>query len=506
MPHLFFDTGVKVKNPFLTLPSVSALLFCLITIPQASANDDDTRFIQDQTRRSIQQKSRAEEKLAAPPGTLMYEGQRYQVASTLESLTPAIYVAINTSQWSQVPEFVERYRALPGHRPALANMAESLYARFQGKYPQALRLMEQANEQEPQDARIQLELARLWFEDHQEQRAAQGFDKVLAMGLPAEVQILVAQYQQAMAMRARWHGSMALGWGHNDNINQANGHYSCLSSFAGICLFERQMPKPIASRLNSYELSLQRRYNLSGNHNLHLRPMSYGTYYSTTNATPNASLQDYSTNLAILQAGYQYLDARNSLILLPYVEHYYRNRTNEYVAHGVQLEAGRSLNQKWRLSTSLESKSYQYTSKGQRLGSDYRLHQMGLNLSYSPATYTSLYGGLNLAKRKYDVAPASSKEWSARIGVYQGFSGSAGLFVNALGVYRDTRHDARDFFLGARRHDRQQLYILSTGASDWKLAGLTPEIRVRHSINRSNIGWAFDFEQTELSLMLRRHF
>ena len=185
MPHLFFDTGVKVKNPFLTLPSVSALLLCLITIPQASANDDDTRFIQDQTRRSIQQKSQAEEKLAAPPGTLMYEGRRYQVASTLESLTPAIYVAINTNQWTQLPDFIARYRELPGHRPALANMAESLYARFQGKYPQALRLMEQANEQEPQDARIQLELARLWFEDHQEQRAAKGFERVLTMGLPA---------------------------------------------------------------------------------------------------------------------------------------------------------------------------------------------------------------------------------------------------------------------------------------------------------------------------------
>lgn len=506
MPHLFFDTGVKVKNPFLTLPSVSALLLCLITIPQASANDDDTRFIQDQTRRSIQQKSQAEEKLAAPPGTLMYEGRRYQVASTLESLTPAIYVAINTNQWTQLPDFIARYRELPGHRPALANMAESLYARFQGKYPQALRLMEQANEQEPQDARIQLELARLWFEDHQEQRAAKGFERVLTMGLPEQAQMLVVQYQQAMAIRDRWHGSAALGWGRNDNINQANGYYSCLSSFAGICLFERQMPEPIASRLNNYELSLQRRFNLTGNHNLNLRPMSYGTYYSKTNDAHNTSLKDYSTNLAILQAGYQYLDARNSVALLPYVEHYYRNRGSEYVVHGLQLEARRTLSRKWQVGINLDSKRYEYTRKGQQLGADYEMHQWGLNLSYSPWANTSLYGGVTLSRRKYEVEQASSKDWSARFGVYQGFAGRAGLFVNALAIYRETRHDAYDFFLGEQRRDRQQLYILGAGANGWQLAGLTPEIRVRHNINHSNIGWAFDFEQTEVSLMLRKNF
>ncbi|TDQ36488.1 surface lipoprotein assembly modifier [Thiopseudomonas denitrificans] len=507
MPHLSFcESRGRVKNSFFTLPLLSALLLCLLTIPKAQANDDDTRFIQDQTRRSIQQQSQAEQELAAPPGTLMYEGQRYQVASTLESLTPAIYVAINTSQWSQLPEFVERYRALPGHRPALANMADSLYARFLGKYPQALRLMEQASEQEPQDARIQLELARLWFEDHQERRAAKGFARVLGMGLPEQAQMLVAQYQQAMAIRDRWHGSAALGWGRNDNINQANGYYSCLSSFAGICLFERQMPEPIASRMNNYELSLQRRFNLAGNHNLHLQPMSYGSYYSKTNDAPNASLKDYSTNLAIVQAGYQYLDVRNSLTLLPYVEHYYRNRASEYMAHGLQLEARRSLSQKWQIGTSLDSKRYEYTRKGKQLGANYAMHQWGLNLSYSPRANTSLYGGVTASRHKYEVDQASSKDWSARVGVYQGFAGRAGLFVNALAIYRETRHDAYDFFLGEQRRDRQQLYILSAGANGWQLAGLTPEIRVRHNINRSNIGWAFDFEQTEVSLMLRKSF
>ncbi|WP_022964134.1 porin family protein [Halopseudomonas pelagia] len=481
-------------------------LACLVA-PGVWADDDDTRFLQDQTRRSIEQKAQAEEALAAPPGTLMYEGQRYQVTSTLEALTPAIYVAINTNQWTQLPDFVARYRELPGHRPALANMAESLLARFDGNYPLALQRMEQASGQEPEDARIQLELARLWFEDHQEKRAEEGFARVLNMGLPEQAQMLVQQYRQAMDIRASWHGSAAVGVGYNDNINQANGYYSCLSSFFGICFFERKMPDPVESGLASYELSLQRRYNLAGNHNLQLRPMSYGTYYSKTNPSDTATMQDYSTNLAQLQMGYQYLNARNSISVMPYAEHYYRNRASEYLAQGLQLEWQHTLSRKWQLSTSLDTKRYEYTSKGQRLGADYEMHQWGVTAAYMPGVNTSLYGGVTLTRRKYEVDQASSKEWGMRGGVYHAFAGRAGFFVNGMGIYRETRNDAYDFFLGERRYDKQQVYILSAGANGWKIAGLTPELRVRHSINHSsNLDWAFGFKQTELSLMLRRNF
>ncbi|ENO87881.1 hypothetical protein C666_04655, partial [Thauera linaloolentis 47Lol = DSM 12138] len=48
--------------------------------------------------------------------------------------------------------------------------------------------------------------------------------------------------------------------------------------------------------------------------------------------------------------------------------------------------------------------------------------------------------------------------------------------------------------------------IVSLGANGWKIAGLVPELRVRHSRNRSNLDWAFGFRQTEASIMLRHSF
>lgn len=482
------------------------LLLAGLVVPVTWADDDDTRFLQDQTRRSVEHKARAEERLAPPPGTLLYEGQVYHVPDQRDALEPAIYIAINSQQWTQLPDFIARYRQLPDHRPALVAMAESLLARFHGDYPQALRHMQQAGELEPHDARIRLELARLWFEDYQDERAREGFARVYALGLPEQAQLLVQQYYQALEMRDDWHGSAALGWGYNDNINQGNGYYSCLSQFMGICLFERQMPEAIGSQMVNYELSLQRRFNLQGNHNLQVRPLSYGNHYSETDPSPASRLKDYSNNLAILQVGYQYLDARDSISITPYAEHYYRNRGTEYLAHGLQTEWRHSLSPRWQVGGSLDAKRHEFTSKGQLNGADHDQYQAGVFASFSPAASTSVYAGLNLTRKKYEVAQASSREWAVRGGVYHGFAGSAGLFVNALGIYRESRTDAFDVFLGERRHDKQQVYILGIGANGWKVAGLTPELRLRHSINESNLDWAFGFRQTEASLMLRRDF
>lgn len=480
-------------------------LVCL-AVPMAQADDDDTFFLREQARRAVEQQTQGEEQLAAPPGTLLYEGQRYQVPDQLDALTTAIYVAINTQQWTQLPDFIRRYQQLPGHRPALVAMAESLLARFNGDYPLALQRMEQASELEPKDARILLEQARLWFEDYQESRARDGFLRAVDAGLPLDAQALVQQYLQAIDIRGGWHGSVAFGMGYNDNINQANGYYSCLSSFAGFCLFERQMPEAIHSEMFNYELSLQRRFNLSGNHNLVLRPTSYGSYYPNTNPSETATLKDYSTNLAQLQFGYQYLDSRDNVSVTPYLEHFYRNRETEYVAHGLQVEWRRTLNRQWQISNRLDAKRHEYTPAGERLGADFKQYQWDMTVSYMPRADTSLYGGVTLGRRKYEIEQASSKDWAVRGGVYHSFAGKPGFYVNVLGIYRELRNDAYDFFLGDRRDDKQQVYIASLGAEGWKIAGLSPELRVRYSKNRSNLDWAFGFEQTEASLMLRRNF
>jgi outer membrane protein len=75
-----------------------------------------------------------------------------------------------------------------------------------------------------------------------------------------------------------------------------------------------------------------------------------------------------------------------------------------------------------------------------------------------------------------------------------------------MAVYRISQNDEFDHFLNAERNDQQQVYILRAGLNAWSVAGLKPELRLRHSINQSNVDWAFAFKQAELSLMLRKDF
>lgn len=491
---------------FRPLSRALAVLLAALFAPAAHADDDDTRFLLDKARRAAERRAAQPDEPLAPPGSVVYEGRVHEVRTRVEELEPAIYIAINSGQWERLAEFVGRYRLLREHRPALVAMAEGLLARHDGDHARALRRMRTAHDADPADARIRLELARLRFEDNQDGEARAGFAQAIGGGLPEPVQMMAQQYLLALDDRARWHGSVALGVGYTDNINQANGDRSCLFAWEGDCVFERRMPEPIGSAMVNYEAALGRRFHLGGNHNLQLRPVAYGSRYRRNDPADAAPVGDYSSNTAMLYLGYQWLDARDSISVTHYAEHFFRDGHTQFLAGGLQLEWRHALGRKWQLGTSLDAKRYAHTSHGLKTAADYSQYRWGLSVGYAPQDNTSLYGGLDLARKTYAIDQASSNEAAVRAGIYHVFPGEAGAFVNAMAILRFSQNDAFDGFLGARRRDRQQVYIASAGVNAWKIADMTPELRIRHSMNSSNLDWAFGFRQTEASLMLRRSF
>ncbi|WP_341644784.1 porin family protein [Thauera sp. SDU_THAU2] len=427
--------------------AVLCLLLACLPFSTARADDDDTRFLLDQTRRTAERRMQPVESLVAPPGTVVHEGRIYEVGNNLQDLEPAIYIALNTGQWDRLVEFVGRYRLLRDYRPELVDMANGLLARHRGLYGQALEHLSRAHAANPGDARIQLELARLQFEDNRDADARATFELARSSTLPDYGRVLTEQYLSALDARAGWHGNLAFGMGYNDNINQTNGSRDCLSEFWGICLFERKMPDPIGSAMLNYELALERRFNLSGNHNLLLRPVSYGSHYRHDDPQALMGVKDYSSNTALLYLGYQYLDARNSVSMLPYVEHYYRDGYTNYLAPSLQLEWRHALDNQWQIGGSLDTRRYHHKDRALRITSDYDQYQASLFASYMPTPVTSIHGGIDATRKKYEVAQASSKEWTLRAGVYHQFAGEAGMYVNLLGIYREIRNDAFDGFL-----------------------------------------------------------
>jgi len=482
---------------------LATLLACLAP-PAAKGHDDDRRFLIEHNRLATEQPAEAPAGLVAPPGTLLHQGRLYEISNHVDHLEPAIYMALNTGQWDNLAEFLGRYRLLRNHRPALVAMANALRARHDGDYPLALRSMRAAQAAEPGDARIQLELARLLFEDRQDANARKYFEQARSAALPDYARMLAGQYLSTLEARAGWRGIAAIGMGRNSNVNQANGHHSCLAELMNICLYERRMPRPIGVGMASYEISLERRVNLRGNHNLLMRPMVYGSQYQRGKLPRASPIGNYSSNTSLLYLGYQYLDARNDISVLPYLDHYYRDGYTNYLAGGLQTEWRHSLNKRWQLGAQLEAKRYRYRAQARRYADDNTQYQGGIFASYAPSPFTSMHAGLDFTRKSYAVPQASSKALALRTGIAHALMGGRNMYVNAQGIYRLSRNDAHDGFLGRRRADTQRIYMAAIGAHAWKIAGMTPELRIRHTVNSSNLDWAFGYKQTEITMQLRR--
>lgn len=489
-----------------------ALLPALLLSAAAFADDDDTRLLLDNARFQMrqQQAEAFSECEASRPrdclsdsGSIEIDGETYLVPNTANDLKLGIYYAIDGRQWGKVREFLQRYRNLSDHKPQLVLMAEGLLARSEGKTAAALEKIQAAHETAPEDVRINLELARLYGEDNQTRESQAQFEQVVKTDIPPETREMVQGYLAALEQRRRWHGSISIGGGYNDNINQGNGKRECVGMFMGQCFSYRSLPEPVGSAFWQYSAVAAKQIPLRGHHNLLLRGLSYGTKYRRDD-TQSEPPEPYSENTAALYAGYQYTDSRHDFTFTPYFEHYYRGSRSRYRAWGAETGWERNLNAKWSLNARAEGRRVKYLEQERQYYSDYTLYTGGVGLGYTFSDGLGLYGDIDLTRRKYPYAASSSKEYTARIGGYKMFQN--GIYFNAAALYRKSRYDAGSYFTaGEPRRDRQTILTAALGASKLSFKNIYPELRVKRTLARSNSDF-YAYRQNEYALALKYRF
>lgn len=481
------------------------LLLAMLAAPAAQADDDDTRRLLDDASRTMEQFERPEWTPLQPQGELsvIVDGQPYRLERTLQDLEPALYIAINTGQWNTVRALVEAYRQLDGHEPHLALMAEGLAARHAGDYGAAIERLERAHDAAPDDMRTQMELARAYAEDNQDHEARRLFERALSNSLPADTRDLLQQYVDAVDERGRWQGSMALGVGYSDNVNQANGYRQCAWDFAGHCLGWLELPEPMDSPFMRYDLVASKRIALGGHHNLLIRPVSHGTLYRER-AEASATLENYSDNTSLLYLGYQFANARLTANLLPYVENYYRNGRTSYRTPGLQTNWRYFLIPKLRLSLQAGIKRLHYRGEDSELYADYTRKTSSLTAAYYLGDSTQLYGGIDFHRNDYANEVHSSEERAFRAGVFHRRQ-DIGVFANLMVQRKHFENDAHNFFYGVRREDTQDAVIATLGFPKLSIFDAYPELRFKHVDNDSNT-IHHGYRQNEVTLQWRLNF
>lgn len=494
------------------LPFVFArsVLLCLLVVlsPTLRADEDDTRQLINKIDRTTSARERAYVPAADPAehdaSLITIEGQTYNVQNSVADLGPAIYVALNLQQWQKVRQFVERYRQLPDHEPALVHMAQGLLARHERHYRRAIAELRSALAQDSGFLRARLELARTLFEDNQSAEAQALFDAVASAGIPEQVVPVLEGYQAALEERRSWHGSVSLGLGYNSNINQANGMLTStrLCTFFECYEYSRKMPDPIKSASRVYDLAAERRVQLYGNHHLLVRGLSYGSnYHKHGEDTPQTW---YDENTSVVYAGYNYLSALNDVSLTPMFEHYYSDHHAKYQASGLRGEWKHSLTERLRVGVQAQARHFRFQGEQRDYFEDYDERMGGGTLSYLIDNQTLLYGGATYTRRSQDADTASSREYMGNVGVYRMFE--AGLNLNLTALYRTTRYDAPDVFLGGLRKDKQQIYIANLALPRFSLAGVVPNLYVKRTVTDSSIDWAYAYRQTEVALKFEKTF
>jgi len=484
------------------------ILLLTLTTPFALADEDNTRRLLNQIDRSTierEQSSLPQEPPDIDPSTLItIDGTTYSVRPTLEDLGPAIYVSLNLHQWEKVRQFLEKYRSLPGHEAALVAMAEGLLAREARDYSQAIARLNTALQTNPDFVRAKMELARVLFEDKQSKEARALFGEISTSGIPEAARPVIEGFQSALDARAAWHGSFSVGIGYNSNINQENGREDTfhVCYFFGCFPSTRKMPDPIPSSSLVYDLTLNRRVPLSGHHNILLRGISYGNFYRKhKEADPNVY---YNDNTSIVYAGYNYLDARHHVAITPLFENYYSNRSTLYQAAGLRLDWKYSVTRSLQIGFHAQHKHLRFKGSVRQYFDNYNENQLGAYGSYMLTPKTALFGGLNYTRKLRHQAAARSREYMGNIGVYRMFD--AGFTINAIALYRHTRNDEADLFLGGRRKDNQQMYIVNIGMPRFAFKGIVPNLYLKRTVNNSSIDWAYQYRQTEVALKLEKRF
>lgn len=92
----------------------------------------------------------------------------------------------------------------------------------------------------------------------------------------------------------------------------------------------------------------------------------------------------------------------------------------------------------------------------------------------------------------------------ANLGIYHLFD--LGVNLNLTALYRTTRYDEPDYFLGGLSKDKQQIYIANLGMPRFALGGVVPNLYIKYTDNRSSIDWAYSYRETEAALKFEKSF
>ncbi|MGR3808425.1 surface lipoprotein assembly modifier [Pasteurella testudinis] len=459
----------------------------------ANPQDDQAVRLWQQHEQQLNRPNPAEQSSLTDEITL--DGQSFEVENNAEAIGQALYIALNQNLWHYVAPFLSRYKTFPTATKELIWFAEGALAREQKQLDQAEHYYRLLLNAQPDFVRGQLDLARILFENHKNREATALFTQLRQAGLPPTIEQTLQQYQYSVKQRDEWQGTLSVGYQYSANINQSSRKNSCLLMSNHRCLVERTAPTALNAKGWRYDLALQKHTSVSGNHGIQFSLNSYGQFYPHQH--------QYSENTLRVYGGYHFQNAKTALTLAPLVE--YQTSANHKYQHGVGLLVAWSqeLSARYFFNLQLEQKYQRYATV--RSGLDkVRLNSAYATLYYSLSERSTLFAGADWTYRNASDDVNRYYLRGIRAGINHQFR--FGLNTTLIGLWRITGYQGYSAALEAKRRDRQQIYMAIFKVPKWEYHGITPNLTLKHTRNRSNVDWLYSYKQNEIQFNLEFRF
>ncbi|USR64358.1 surface lipoprotein assembly modifier [Providencia stuartii] len=427
-----------------------------------------------------------------------FDGKKYKINNNVNEMGMAIYIALNKQQYADVTRLLPLYQNLKQHDILLVKFALAEIARSKRSYSSAIQNYKEILSINPNFLRVELELARTYFDDKQNNESLAQFNKVLdkyAQQLPPNVMATISQFTSALESQNDWKGSLSFGYGFNSNLNQVpgDGRQTCFSNQqTKYCYGAR---KRISDSKLAYDGNLNRTWPLMQNHNIAFKSYTYGYKYQKES--------DYNENITNLKVLYQYSDAKKSFSLGPVSEFKFVGDKNYYHGIGISLDTEYLFTSKFSLNTNLDYQKLTYRSPYQNNdGNKTNAYITGI---YAIDSDFIIFGGIDssLVNKKFESD--SYKQYGVRLGLFKDYQREYQL-MGMMSFKKTKFNDIAYMLNGKTRNDNEQLYLIKLSSPKYQILTFTPSINYKYRTNTSSADALYSYKQNEVEFKLEKRF
>ena len=393
------------------------------------------------------------------------------------NLEQQINHALVIHDWKMLKPLLEKYYQQDKHDTVLYHYALGALQRHEMHHNQAIDSYRKMLAERPDLVYPRFDLGVMLFENKQYREAEAEISQVKPK-LHANLQRLAQEYLDEIVRVQRWQPEMSATYEQTDNVNNASSANTFM--WGGKEWKKNEDSLPQKAHGISYNVGLERDWNVGGNHFAVLGATLDGVHYWDK--------KEYSEQSLRFQTGYRFRDVRQTLGLLPFAEQNWYGGARYSQNFGATAEYSYRFTPKWRLSSSYTYLYKHYHEDDVAKRYDGRLNAVSLTALWQATPHWLLLSGVDNSHDHVREKAQSSTRTGVRLGFVYG--------AKKWGTQWNMRYGKRQFadenlFSGSVRDDKE--YQISSAIWHNKLSwkGFTPKLNYRYNKIDSNIPYLY---------------